>query len=758
MIVNELIDKICSYGYEVNNRGYILKYSHKAKGLEICGQLNRGGAYFYAKNVSPFNYGQNSTKDILGGVLKHYKPIELPKLLPTIQHDFTFEDYLNTTNKKNQLGIYIKSFRKETLENKVKGNKYDIRGVKSGYLKDATLLPYIDKNNKFQTAKIVKYNTKSGKRSKEKYSANWFHAYKPIKETLGIEGNISKSHNCFFGEHLIPHNNKPIVIVEGEKTAIILSDIYKNIVFVATGGLTQLERLDYSMMYGREVHLFPDNAAVEWFEIAKYRGWNASKVLEQKGVVKGSDALDYFVSDIDNRIWLELHKELTDINYLQAEEVDYKGLNFHIKKKKSESFCLPNFQQFEKLVFKKDEAPTGGFKGKNFFIYGSNFDTLSANIDFNSWVKDAEGWKEVTAEVMLKRIEALYKIIKFLNPKRKYNKIVYKLIKEIRAYSNYEFNTKHIKRNLFPLWDSEEIYNAVQPYVKSRNWVFASDRTFKHNTTDFIKALNDDKKLFMTNLYLKQIREFIQEKEYIEITDIVDKKRDNVYLWNLAKEYNKRVLGCETPNQWKQKYLLDDYIDYCGEVPSNSVVLRNTFVTRRTIEKYHTFIEDKLYYNNLIAEVDRLIDCPQCFNILRNVEGGKISLVLLPIESNQAPLISPKDAFIEELEMSNSILNIPDIEALRYALNLKGGREYMNDRGEMIPKTDTEAFLESWFKFNYQLTEGEMAKLKREGLVNYLKTQTNYKSEGVDDWIIFERESKEYDKIMELSKDWIKVA
>ena len=76
----------------------------------------------------------------------------------------------------------------------------------------------------------------------------------------------------------------------------------------------------------------------------------------------------------------------------------------------------------------------------------------------------------------------------------------------------------------------------------------------------------------------------------------------------------------------------------------------------------------------------------------------------------------------------------------------------------MIPKTDTEAFLESWFKFNYQLTEGEMAKLKREGLVNYLKTQTNYKSEGVDDWIIFERESKEYDKIMELSKDWIKVA
>jgi hypothetical protein len=755
MIVNELIDKICSYGYEVNNRGYILKYSQKAKGLEICGQLNKGGAYFYAKNVSPFKEGQNSTKDILGGVLKHYKPIELPKLLPTIQHNFSFEDYLNTTNKKNQLGIYIKSFRKELLENKVKGNKYDIRGVKSGYLKDATLLPYIDKNNNFQTAKIVKYNTVSGKRSKEKYSANWFHAYKPIKEALGIEGNVSKSYNCFFGEHLIPHNNKPIVIVEGEKTAILLSDIYKNIVFVASGGLTQLERLDYSMMYGREVHLFPDNGASEWFEIAKYRGWNISKVLEQDGAVLGSDALDYYVSDIDNEIWKELHNELTDINYLRAEEIDYKGLNFQVKKKKTESFCLPNFQQFEKLVFKKDEAPSGGFKGKNFFIYGNNFDTLSANIDFNSWVKGADGWTELTAEVMLKRIEALYKIIKFLNPKRKYNKIVYKLIKEIRAYSNYEFNTKHVKKNLFPLWDSEEIYNAIQPYLKSRNWVFASDTTFKHNTSDFVKALNDDKKLFITNLYLKQMREFIKEKEYINITDIIDKKRDNVYLWNLAKEYNKRVLGCETPNQWKQKDLLEDYIDYCGEVPSNSIILRNTLVTRRTIEKYHNFIEDKLFYNNLIAEVDRLIDCPQCFNILRSGEGSKISLILVPFKTNEAPLITTKEAFNYELEMDNSVLNISDVEALRHSLSLKGGRYYMNYRGEMLPNTDSEAFLESWLKFNYQLTEGEMAKLKREGLVNHLKTQTNYKSEGVDEW---EKIHEEIQRDIMLTKDWIKVA
>ncbi len=263
----------------------------------------------------------------------------------------------------------------------------------------------------------------------------------------------------------------------------------------------------------------------------------------------------------------------------------------------------------------------------------------------------------------------------------------------------------------------------------------------------------------MTNLYLKQIKEFIQEKEYINITDIVDKKRDNVYLWNLAKEYNKRVLGCETPNQWKQKYLLEDYIDYCGEVPSNSVVLRNTLVTRRTIEKYHNFIEDKVYYNNLIVEVNRLLDCPQCFNISRNGEGSKISLVLLPIESNEAPLISPKDAFNYELEMSNSVLNITDNEALRYALGLKGVKEYMNDRGQMIPKYNNEAFLESWFKFNLQLTEGEMAKLKRGGLVNYLKTQTNYKSEGVDDgideWIVIEAE---YERVMELSKDWIKVA
>ncbi len=734
MLRNELIDKIYSYGYEVNNRGYILKYSQKAKGLEICGQLNEAGAFFYAKNVSPFKEGQNTTREILGGTLRHYEPIVLPKLIPTIEHNFSFEDYLNTTNKKNQLGIYIKSFRKKWLDEKVKGNKYDIRGVKNGYLAGATLLPYIDKNNQFQTAKIVKYNTVSGKRSKEKYSANWFHAYKPIKEVLGIEGNVTKSHNCFFGEHLIPHNDKPIVIVEGEKTAIVLSDIYKDIVFVATGGLTQLERLDYSMMYGREVHLFPDNGANEWFEIAKYRGWNVSKVLEQDGAILGSDALDYFDSEEDLQIWGELHEELKTINYKQAEKVDYIGFNFQVKKKKSESFCLPNFKPFEvqKIVWKKSEASAGAFKefgafkGKHFIIYNKNFDSLSANIDFNGWVKDAEGWSEVTAEVMLKRIEALYKIVKFLNPKLKYNKIVYKLLKEIRNYSNYEFNHKHVKKNLFPLWDSEDIHDAIQPYIKNRNWKLDTDRTFKHNTSEFIKALNDDKKLAITNRYLKQIREFIREKEYINITDIIDKKRDNEFLWELVKDYNSRVLGCETVKQWNQKCLLEDYINYCrgfsacGELPPNREILRSTDITRRTIEKYNAFKEDKKFYSEMLEEVERLIDCPQCFDLERKGEGRKISIVLIPIPfevynlSVNLPLYDPAEAFSDKLDLSNSILNIDYKEVLRKSTS----------------------FQLDWARFKYNLSQEDMYEFYTNDIKDFILQNSRVSPKLIKEFII----------------------
>jgi len=87
--------------------------------------------------------------------------------------NFTFEQYEKTTKTRNHFTTYLNK------EAPSLSNIYDIRGIKSGYLENATLFPYIDYNNNFTTAKIVQYNSITGKRNKD-VSANYFHTYKPI--------------------------------------------------------------------------------------------------------------------------------------------------------------------------------------------------------------------------------------------------------------------------------------------------------------------------------------------------------------------------------------------------------------------------------------------------------------------------------------------------------------------------------------------------------------------------------------------------
>ena len=326
----KIIQRLQSCGFKVTNSGIIYKQSTTNKSKEKAGQLNERSVYFYAQNVAPFKHGTNTFRDILGS---NYTPGDVGSPLhgrktnnTEIQHNFTFEDYIKTTKKKNQFGIYLKS-QAENLT-----SLYDIRGVKNGYLEDATLLPYIDYNNNFITAKIVKYNTKTGKRNKAQYSNSWFHAYKPIKKELGITDKIQKKINCFFGENLVANNNKPVVIVEAEKTAIILSMLFENIVFIASGGLGKLKTLDYKFLLNRDVSLYPDNGAAEWHEIGKKRNWFVSEILEAKGT-KGSDAVDYLEDDL----WVELEAELNKIanqNIAPGSE-----LNFSYKEKQTDRFC-----------------------------------------------------------------------------------------------------------------------------------------------------------------------------------------------------------------------------------------------------------------------------------------------------------------------------------------------------------------------------------------------------------------------------------
>ncbi len=67
--------------------------------------------------------------------------------------------------------------------------------------------------------------------------------------------------HCFFGLHLLanPDNGgKTVCIVEAEKSAVILSQLYPQYLWLAAGGLFELQVPKFRVLRGRNIVLFPD--------------------------------------------------------------------------------------------------------------------------------------------------------------------------------------------------------------------------------------------------------------------------------------------------------------------------------------------------------------------------------------------------------------------------------------------------------------------------------------------------------------------
>ena len=124
----------------------------------------------------------------------------------------------------------------------------------------------VDINGNCRTGKIMKYNPATGKRVKDpdaKFKINWVHSILKKTGTLDESWQLTQ---CLFGEHLLPqHPDKPIALVESEKTAIICSGLMPQYLWLATGGKSQLSQEKLSVLAGRKTIAFPDiDGYEEW--------------------------------------------------------------------------------------------------------------------------------------------------------------------------------------------------------------------------------------------------------------------------------------------------------------------------------------------------------------------------------------------------------------------------------------------------------------------------------------------------------------
>ena len=120
----------------------------------------------------------------------------------------------------------------------------------------------IDIDGNVRTGKIMQYNPVTGKRLKNGAgNINWVHSILKRKNSLSHNFNLCQ---CYFGEHLLrQYPNKPVAIVEGEKTAVIGSMIYKDFNWLAAGNLNGLSVSKSEVLKDKYVTLYPDSGCMD---------------------------------------------------------------------------------------------------------------------------------------------------------------------------------------------------------------------------------------------------------------------------------------------------------------------------------------------------------------------------------------------------------------------------------------------------------------------------------------------------------------
>lgn len=226
------------------------------------------------------------------------KPQKPVKFIPAELFQRTKGNY----SSNNFVNYLLSLFDKKTVDELIK--KYHIGTVKDG----GCIFYQIDDNSNIRRGKIMYYG-KDGHRDKKRFgSVHTKMCWKDYKPDY-----------CYFGQHLLKKNNKPVAIVESEKTAMIASVYLSQLTWIATGSLGRLNAEHGKPLVGKNVILFPDLGAYdEWKkradDISYFCNVSVSDLLEQKAPQKdrdnGYDLADYLtlfnVNDFSHSVYKSL--------------------------------------------------------------------------------------------------------------------------------------------------------------------------------------------------------------------------------------------------------------------------------------------------------------------------------------------------------------------------------------------------------------------------------------------------------------------
>lgn len=216
--------------------------------------------------------------------------------------------FLETLNGYERNPLYI--FLCQLFPHDIAAVRETIREYMIGTFENFTVFPRIDRIGRVRTAKLIRYDSCTGKRLKSEFSISSLQAR--LKREGKLRADFETDRDIFFGDHLLlkyPHS--PVAIVESEKTAILASickRVFPHLIWLASGSKQSLKAHRIRLIgRGRSIILYPDADGYQhWCAVASEASSigmtvKVSKLVErwatEKEKLEGFDVADYLIRE-----------------------------------------------------------------------------------------------------------------------------------------------------------------------------------------------------------------------------------------------------------------------------------------------------------------------------------------------------------------------------------------------------------------------------------------------------------------------------
>ncbi len=249
-------------------------------------------------------------------------------------------DFISFEQLKLTLGNYDRNAFLQFLLNLFPDCSEEIQAVLKMYFvgtyEDYCCFPSIDRLNRVCRAKLIRFNRATGRRLKGDYDTSSLVRKLKLKEDFNYK-------QIFFGEHLLPkYPNKPVAIVEAEKTAIIASLCFPEFVWLGCNSKAWLKTERLKRLDNRQIILYPD---ADGFELWQSIALDAQR---QGSTIKVSNLIESHATDEQKANGYDL------ADYLINQQAEINQHNNYVDSYNAKLDCVLSdenlFQDFETIL------------------------------------------------------------------------------------------------------------------------------------------------------------------------------------------------------------------------------------------------------------------------------------------------------------------------------------------------------------------------------------------------------------------------